>query len=168
MISLSTACVRRSGQDHLSSSSSSITPSSISITGRQECLSASSIASMRVKIVSWLHPHLHGNHLPSLLHLLLGVEKPGLPELYPLVCVAHTCVLYEGTEHHEEADEEVNIDGLHVGNLRQSSVDRVDEGGHGEHSGHAQAHPGGGGTTVQPEGDPGHHNNQAGGDIHLE
>ena len=51
--------------------------------------------------------------------------RPVFPQLYPLGCVAHTRVLYQGPKHHEEADEEVNIYGLHVGDLRQGGIDRV-------------------------------------------
>ena len=31
-------------------------------------------------------------------------HRPVFPQLYPLGCVAHTGVLYQGSEHHEEAD----------------------------------------------------------------
>ena len=86
-----------------------------------------------------------------LLHDLLEGVVAVLPQLDPLVCVANTGVLYQGSEHHEEAGEEVNVDGLHVGDLGQGGVDRVDEGGHGEHSGHSQPHPGGGRPSVEPE-----------------
>ena len=65
-------------------------------------------------------------------------------ELNSLVRVADTGVLYQGSKHHEEADEEINIYRLHVGDFRQSSIDRVAEGGHGEDCGDAQTDPGGG------------------------
>ena len=91
-----------------------------------------------------------------------------LPQVYPLVCVAHTGVLDQGSEHHEEADEEVDVYGLHVGNLGQRGVDGVDEGGHGEHGGHPQPHPGRGRASVEPEAHPGHDYYQAAGDVNLE
>ena len=86
-----------------------------------------------------------------LLHDLLEGDIAILPELDPLVGVTHTSVLYQGGEDHEEAGKEVDVDGLHVGDLGQGGVDRVDEGGHGEHSGHAQPPPGGGRPSVEPE-----------------
>ena len=86
-----------------------------------------------------------------LLHDLLEGEVAILPQLDPLVSVAHTGVLDQGSEHHEEAGKEVDVDGLHVGDLGQGRVDGVDEGGHGEHSGHPQPHPGGGRPSVEPE-----------------
>ena len=46
-------------------------------------------------------------------------------ELDPLISVSHAGVLDQGPKHHEEADEEVNIYGLHVGDLRQGGIDRV-------------------------------------------
>ena len=78
-------------------------------------------------------------------------QEPVPVKLDPLVGVAHTGVLYQGTEHHEEAHEEVDVDTLHVGNLGQGGVDAVAEGGHGEHSGHPQADPGGRRPSVEPE-----------------
>ena len=72
-----------------------------------------------------------------LLHDLLEGDVAIFPKLDPLVSVAHTGVLYQGSKDHEEACKEVDVNGLHVGNFRQGSVDRVDEGGHGEHSGHS-------------------------------
>ena len=38
-------------------------------------------------------------------------------KLDPLVSVAHTGVLYQGTENHEEAHEEIDVDTLHIGDL---------------------------------------------------
>ena len=78
-------------------------------------------------------------------------QEPVPMQLDPLVSVADTGVLDQGPEHHEEADEEVDVDALHVGDLGQGRVDRVAEGGHGQHSGHPQAHPGGGRPPVEPE-----------------
>ena len=74
-----------------------------------------------------------------------------LAKVNPLVSVSHACVLDKGPKHHKETDKKVDVDRLHVGDLGQSSVDRVDEGGHGEHSGHSQPHPGGGRPSVEPE-----------------
>ena len=78
-------------------------------------------------------------------------EEPVSDQLYPLVRVAHAGVLDQGPEHHEEADEEVDVDALHIGDLGQGGVDAVAEGGHGKHGGHAETHPGGGGSSVEPE-----------------
>ena len=50
----------------------------------------------------------------------------------------HTGIFNQGAEDHEEADEEVDVDGLHVGNLGQGGVDRVDQGGHGQDGGDPQ------------------------------
>ena len=77
--------------------------------------------------------------------------KPFLTEIYSLVCVSHTGVLYQGPEHHEEADEEIDVNGLHVGDLGQGGVDGVDEGGHGEDSGDTQPYPGWSCSSVEPE-----------------
>ena len=41
-------------------------------------------------------------------------------------------------------------------------------GGHGEHSGDAQAHTGGGSIHVDPEGDPREDDNEQAGDVHLD
>ena len=103
--------------------------------------------------IAWvgLQLHLLGHLLPLLLHHLLHRLKPDLPQLDSLVGVSHAGVLHHGPEHHEETDKEVYVDGLHVGDLGQGGVDRVDEGGHGEHSGHPQPHPGGGRPSVEPE-----------------
>ena len=117
---------------------------------------------------------LHGLQLHLLLHLLLLLlhhvlegQISVLPQLDPLVCVAHTGVLYQSCEHHEETGEEIDVDGLHVGDLWQSGVDGVDEGGHGEDRGDAQSYPGRGCSSVEPEGDPGHHHDQTARDVNL-
>ena len=65
-------------------------------------------------------------------------QEPVLSQLDPLVCVADAGILDQGPEHHEEADKEVDVDGLHVGNLGQGGVDRVDQGGHGQDGGDPQ------------------------------
>ena len=77
--------------------------------------------------------------------------KDLLSQVYPLICVADAGILNQSPEHHEETDEEINVDRLHVGNLGKGGVDRVDEGGHGEHGGHTQPHPGRGCPSVEPE-----------------
>ena len=77
--------------------------------------------------------------------------KDLLSQVYPLICVADAGILNQSPEHHEETDEEINVDRLHVGNLGKGGVDAVDEGSHGEHGGHAETHPGGGGSSVEPE-----------------
>ena len=115
-----------------------------------------------------LHLHLLGHLLPLLLHHLLHRLKSVLPELDPLVGVANAGVLHHGPEHHEEADEQVDVYRLHVGDLGQGSIDRVDEGGHGEHGGHPQPHPGRGRASVEPEAHPGHHHDQTARDVNLE
>ena len=56
---------------------------------------------------------------------------------------------------------EININGLHVGDLGQGGVDAGHEGGHGEDSGHPQPYSGGSRSSVEPEGHPGHYYNQA-------
>ena len=93
--------------------------------------------------------------------------KHFLPEIYPLVSVADTGVFYQCSKNHEKAHKQIYVDGLHVRDLGQGGVDRVDEGGHGEDRGDPQPHPGGGGASVEPEGDPGHHHYQAARDVDL-
>lgn len=41
-------------------------------------------------------------------------------------------------------------------------------GGHGQHSGDAQTHPGGRGVHVDPEGNPGQDDDEQRGDVHLD
>ena len=52
----------------------------------------------------------------------------------------HTGIFNQGAEDHEEADEEVDVDGLHVGDLGQGRVHGVDEGGHRQHCRHPKTH----------------------------
>ncbi len=80
--------------------------------------------------------------MPFLLQHFLHGQKPVFSQLNPLVAVADTSILYQSTKDHEEAHPQVDVDGLHVGDLRQRRVDAGHEGGHGEHSCHAQADPG--------------------------
>ena len=68
-----------------------------------------------------------------------SLQEPVLPQLDPLVRVADAGILDQGPKHHEEADKEVDVDGLHVGDLGQGGVDRVDQGGHGEDGGDPQS-----------------------------
>ena len=68
-----------------------------------------------------------------------SLQEPVLPQLDPLVRVADAGILDQGPKHHEEADKEVDVDGLHVGDLGQGGVDRVDQGGHGEDGGDTQS-----------------------------
>ena len=70
---------------------------------------------------------------------LISFLPPVLPQLNPLISVANTSVLDQGPEDHEEADEQVDVDGLHVGDLGQRRIHRVDQGGHRQHSGDSQA-----------------------------
>ena len=114
-----------------------------------------------------LELHLFGHFQSLLLHQFLHCLKSVLSKLDPLVGVANAGVLHHGPEHHEEADEQVDVNGLHVGDLGQGGVDRVDEGGHGEHGGHPQPHPGRGRASVEPEAHPGHHHDQAARDVNL-
>ena len=114
-----------------------------------------------------LHLHLLGHLLPLLLHHLLHRLEPVLPELDPLVGVANAGVLHHRPEHHEEADEQVDVYRFHVGDLGQGRVDAGHQRGHGEHGGHTQPHPGRGCPSVEPERHPGHHHDQTRGDIHL-
>ena len=88
-------------------------------------------------------------------------------DLDSLPDVADRGVLQQGPEHHEEADGQVDVEGLHVGDLGEGAVDGAHEGDHGEDGGDAQAGPGGGRGAVQVETDPGHDHYQTGGDVHL-
>ena len=88
-------------------------------------------------------------------------------KLDPLIGVTNTGVLNQSPKHHEETDKQINIHGLHVGYLGQGGVDGVDEGGHGEDSGDPQPYPGWSCSSVEPEGDPGHHHDQTAGDVNL-
>ena len=63
---------------------------------------------------------------------------------------------------------EININGLHVGDLGQGGVDAGHEGGHGEHGGHPQPPPGRGRASVEPEAHPGHHHDQTARDVNLQ
>ena len=69
----------------------------------------------------------------------ISSPPPVLPQLNPLISVANTGVLYQGPEDHEEANEQVDVDGLHVRDLGQRRIHRVDQGGHRQHSGDSQA-----------------------------
>ena len=82
--------------------------------------------------------------LPWLLDYSLHGQKSVSMKLNSLVCVAHTGVLYQGSKDHEETDKQIDVYWLHVGDFRQGSIDRVAEGRHGQHSGHAQTDPSGG------------------------
>ena len=82
--------------------------------------------------------------LPWLLDNSLHGQKSVSMKLNSLVCVAHTGVLYQGSKDHEETDKQIDVYWLHVGDFRQGSIDRVAEGRHGQHSGHAQTDPSGG------------------------
>ena len=115
-----------------------------------------------------LHLHLLRHLLSLLLHDLLHGFEPVLPQLYSFVCVAHTGVFHHGSKHHEETDKQIDVDGLHVGYLGQGGVDGVDEGGHGEHSGHPQSYSGWSCSSVEPEGDPGHHHYETARNVNLE
>ena len=69
----------------------------------------------------------------------ISSPPPVLPQLNPLISVANTGVLDQGPEDHEEANEQVDVDGLHVRDLGQRRIHRVDQGGHRQHSGDSQA-----------------------------
>ena len=70
-----------------------------------------------------LQLHLFCHLLSLFLHHLLERQESILPELYPLVRVPHTGILNESAKHHEEANKEVNVDGLHVGYLGKGGID---------------------------------------------
>jgi len=116
-----------------------------------------------------LQVQLHGRHgvhlLLRLRLLLLGQLLHGQPavlaQLDPLLCVADAGVLDEGAKDHEEADAQVDVDGLHVGDLGEGGVHAGHQGGHGEHSGDPEADAGRSGAPVEPEGDPGHDYDEA-------
>ena len=93
--------------------------------------------------------------------------KHFLTEIYSFISIADTGVFYQSSEHHEETDEQIDVDGLHVGDLGQGGVDGVDEGGHGEDSGDPQPYPGWSRSSVEPEGDPGHHHYQTARNVNL-
>ena len=107
------------------------------------------------------HMYLLERLLPLLLQHLLHGEKPVFPQLNPLVAVADAGVFNESTKDHEEADAQVDVDGLHVGDLGEGGVHAGHQGGHGEHSGDPEADAGRGGAPVEPEGDPGHDYDEA-------
>ena len=86
-----------------------------------------------------LELHLFGHFQSLLLHQFLHRLKSVLSKLYPLVGVANAGILHHGTEHHEEADEQVDVHGLHVGDLGQRRIHRVDQCGHCKHRGDSQA-----------------------------
>ena len=126
------------------------------------------LTQQRFTIFYQLKLHLLGHLQSFLLHQFSHGLESVLPQLYPLVCVAHTCIFHHGSKHHEETDEQINILGFHVGYLGQGGVDGVDEGGHGEDSGDTQPYPGWSCSSVEPEGDPGDDDNQRGGNVDLD
>ena len=67
------------------------------------------------------------------------VALPVFSELYTLSRVADAGVLHHGPEDHEETDKEVDVDGLHVGDLGQGRVDRVDQRCHCQDCGDPQS-----------------------------
>ena len=85
-------------------------------------------------------------HFTNLFHRFLSFffqnflhrKKPVFSQLNPLIRIPHHSVLYEGPEDHEEANLQVDVDGLHVGDLRQSSIYTRHQGCHGEHCGYTQ------------------------------
>ena len=66
-----------------------------------------------------LHLHLPRQLRPHLLHALLELLQLLLVHLDPLAAVADRGVLQESTEHHAEAEGEINIQSFHVGDLWQ-------------------------------------------------
>ena len=103
-----------------------------------------------------------------LLSQLLNSQPPVLTQLDPLLSVADAGIFYQRTKDHEEAHAQVDINRLHVGDLGKGCIHTGHQRGHGEHSGDTQADSSGSRAPVEPEGDPGHHHNQAGGDVHLQ
>jgi len=85
--------------------------------------------------------HLLERLLPLLLQHLLHGEKPVFPQLNPLVAVADAGVFDESTKDHEEADAQVDVDGLHVGDLGEGGVHARHQRCHCQHRRHAQANP---------------------------
>ena len=94
--------------------------------------------------------------------------KHFLTEIYSFISIADTGVFYQSSEHHEETDKQIDVNGLHVGYLGQGGVDGVDEGGHGEDSGDPQSYSGWSCSSVEPEGDPRHHHYETARNINLE
>ena len=58
-------------------------------------------------------------------------------KLNSLIRVSNAGVFNESPEDHEEADEEIDVNRLHVGDLGQRRVDGVAESRHGEDRGHS-------------------------------
>ncbi len=70
-------------------------------------------------------------------------------------------------EHHEETGAQIDVDRLDVRDLWQRRVRRRHQGGHGQHSGHAQTDSGGRGAAIQPERHPRDDDDQTGRDVDL-
>ena len=130
-----------------------------------------------------LHLELPGQVGAHLLNVPLELLEPLLVHLDPLSAVADRGVLQEGTKHHAETKGQVDIKSLHVGDFGKGTVnnhlasklfeylppvDRAHQGDHCEHRGDPQPYPGGGGAPVQVEADPGHHHDQAAGNVDLD
>ena len=80
----------------------------------------------------------------------------------------HDGVLYQAEKHEEGAGGHEHVDSLDVGDGRQRLLAVGVLGGEGQQGGHAQGHPGGDSLGLDPETDPGHHHDQAGGDVGVE
>ena len=113
--------------------------------------------------------------LPSGLPQQVGESAGPLPLLVlplDLTGVPHDDVdegvLNEAAEYKDRAGVHEHIDGLDVGDRRQGLLAVGVLGGEGQQGGHAQGHAGGHGLGLDPETDPGHDDDQTGGDVGVE
>ena len=66
-----------------------------------------------------LYLQLPGQVYPHLFHVLLELLQLLLVHLDPLAAVGDGGILQQGPKHHAEAEGEVDVKGLHVGDLGQ-------------------------------------------------
>ena len=82
--------------------------------------------------------------------------------------VADGSILDDGSEDHDEAGDEVDVDTLQVGDLWQGGVGARDESGHGEDGSDAEGNPCRSGVAVKPEGNPRKNNDETRRNVDLD
>lgn len=68
--------------------------------------------------------------------------------------IANKSILDQRKEDHDERDEQIDVDGLHVRHLGNVVTGRIGQCGHCEHGGHSQCHSSMQIIVIQPEGYP--------------
>ena len=88
--------------------------------------------------------------------------------LLPVADVAHGSVLQQRGEHSHETRHQVYVNGFEIRDFRQSGICWRYEGRHGEYCGDTQGNSGRYGLATEPEGDPGEHDDECGGNVDLD